>query len=130
MVGCGPGAYILKGTPSVRVNSAILLAHAVAAKTAHQGPTRQDARARVLVDRLTEPPAWLGAKGAGRLTACWSRDLDRVKRQHPSLEPKVAEALASAWRTRVPLGLSSAAARRIERTVTACARAAPGVACA
>jgi hypothetical protein len=118
----GRGAYILKGTPSVRVSSALLLAHAVAAQRGHRGPTRHDARARVLVDRLTSPPAWLGAGGAGALTTCWSRDLDRVKRQHASLEPKVAEALAWAWRARVPLGLSAAAVRRIERTVTKCAR--------
>jgi hypothetical protein len=116
------GAYILKGTPSVRVNSAMLLAHAVAAKTGHGGPTRQDARARLLVHRLTSRPAWLGARGAAGLTTCWSRDLDRVKRQHASLEPKVAEALAWAWRARVPLGLSATAVRRIERTVTACAQ--------
>src|ERR1051325_6894927 len=116
------GAYILKGTPSVRVNSAMLLAHAVAAATAHTGPSRQDARARILVHRLTSRPAWLGARGTGPLTTCWSRDLDRVKRQHASLEPKVAEALARAWTARVPLGLSPAAVRRIEHTVTACAR--------
>ncbi len=118
-------AYILKGTVSVRVNSAILLTHAIAASTGHRGPTRQDARARILVDRLTTRPAWLGARGGGDLTTCWSRDLDRVKRQHASLEPKVAEALAWAWRARVPLGLSAAAVRRIERTVTACARSRP-----
>jgi hypothetical protein len=94
----------------------------VAAETGHVGPTRQDARARVLVDRLTSRPAWLGARGAGPLTTCWSRDLDRVKRQHASLEPKVAEALAWAWRARGPLRLSPAAVGRIERTVTRCAR--------
>ncbi|HEX5621053.1 MAG TPA: hypothetical protein VFX51_21700 [Solirubrobacteraceae bacterium] len=116
------GAYILKGTPSVRVNSAMLLAHAVAAQKAHGGPTRQDTRAREIVDRLTSPPAWLGAQGTGGLTTCWSRDLARAKRQHASLEPKVAEALAWAWRARRPLGLSAAAVRRIERTVTTCAR--------
>ena len=116
------GAYILKGTPSVRVSSAMLLAHAVAAQRAHRGPTRQDERARVLVDRLTSPPAWLGARGPAGLTTCWSRDLDRVLRQHASLEPKVAEALAWAWRARGPLRLSPAAVRRIERTVTRCAR--------
>ena len=93
-------AYILRGVPSVRVNSALLLAHAVAADDGHTGATRQDARARVLVDRLTAAPAWLGATSAGPLTTCWSRDLDRVKRQHASLEPKVAEALAWAWRAR------------------------------
>ena len=116
------GAYILKGTPSVRVNSAMLLAHAVAAETAHAGPTRQDSRARVIVDRLTSRPAWLGARGGPGLTTCWSRDLDRVKRQHASLEPKVAEALAWAWRARGSLRLSATAVERIEWTVTKCAR--------
>ena len=38
-----------------------------------------------------------------------------------SLEPKVAEALASAWRARAALGLSDAAAARIVATVSACA---------
>jgi hypothetical protein len=114
-------AYILRGTPSVRVNSAMLLAHAIAAETGYTGATRDDARARVLVNRLTSRPAWLGATGTGDLTTCWSRDLDRIKRQHASLEPKVAEALARAWRARKALGLSHRAVGRIERTVTTCA---------
>ena len=58
-------AYILRGVPSVRVNSALLLTHAIAAQEGHGGPRRQDARARVLVDRLTTPPAWLGATATG-----------------------------------------------------------------
>lgn len=114
--------YVLGTGPSTRVNSALLLTHAIAAKTGHEGPTRQDARAGALVDRLTNAPAWLGARGSGRLTTCWSRDVHRVKRQHASLEPKVAEALAWAWRARAELGLSAAAVARIERRVTACAR--------
>jgi hypothetical protein len=118
----GRAAYVLRGALSVRVNSALLLTHAIAARTGHDGPTRQDARARTLVDRLTTAPAWLGATGRGPLTICWSRDLDRVKRQHASLEPKVAEALAWAWRARAELGLSAEAAGRIEQQVTACAR--------
>jgi hypothetical protein len=117
-------AYILRGTPSVRVNSALLLTHAIAAHAGHDGDTRKDARARLLVDQLTSPPAWLGAIAAGPLSTCWSRDLDRVKRQHASLEPKVAEALAWAWRARAELGLSTDAVRRIEREVTTCARSA------
>ena len=116
------GAYILKGVPSTRVNSAMLLTHAVAAKTRHDGPTRRDVRARTLVERLTRSPAWLGATGSGRRSTCWSRDLNRVRPQHPSLEPKVAEALAWAWRARAALRLSPRAVRRIERRVSACAR--------
>jgi hypothetical protein len=118
----GRAAYILRGTPSVRVNSALLLAHSVAARTGHDGLTRQDERARILVDKLTTAPAWLGAKAGGLLSTCWSRDLDRVKRQHASLEPKVAEALAWAWRARAELGLPAAAVRRIERQINRCAR--------
>jgi hypothetical protein len=120
----GREAYILRGVPSVRVNSALLLAHAVAAHDGHTGATRQDARARVLVDRLTTAPAWLGATGAGHLTTCWSRDLDRVKRQHASLEPKVAEALTWAWRARAALGLSAGAVARIQNLLATCARSA------
>jgi hypothetical protein len=121
----GQQAYIFHGAPSVRVNSAMLLAHAVAARNGHEGPTRQDARARALVEGLTSRPAWLGAHGArAGLSNCWSRDLDRAKRQHASLEPKVAEALAWTWRARSALGLSGPAVARIEHTVVACARSA------
>jgi hypothetical protein len=115
-------AYIFRGTPSVRVNSALLLTHSIAARNGYGGASRQDERARILVDRLTTAPAWLGAKTRGPLTTCWSRDLDRVKRQHASLESKVVEALAWAWRARAELGLSATAVRRIERRITRCAR--------
>ena len=118
----GQQAYILRGTPSVRVNSALLLTHAIAAQRGHDGPARRDERARVLVHRLTTPPAWLGATRRGGLTTCWSRDLDRVKRQHASLEPKVAEALSWAWRARAELALPPVAVGRIERLVPRCAR--------
>ena len=117
-------AYALGGTLSVRVNSAMLLTHAIAADRRHEGPTRRDERARILVDRLTTAPAWLGAAWRGHLSTCWSRDLDRVKRQHASLEPKVAEALAWAWRARAELELTGTAVKRIERLVPRCARSA------
>ena len=95
MVGPGPQRDILRGSLSTRVNAALLLTHAIAAGTGHEGPTRQDARARTLVDRLTTAPAWLGARGRGPLTTCWSRDLDRVKRQHASLELNARRAAAN-----------------------------------
>jgi hypothetical protein len=118
------GVYVSAGgDASARVNSALLFTHAVAALSGHEGPTRQDARARTLVERLTAPPAWLGAGALAPdgLSTCWSNDLDRRSPQHMSLEPKVADALASAWRARAALGLSDAAAARIVATVSACA---------
>ncbi|MET0762880.1 MAG: hypothetical protein ABWZ63_11195, partial [Thermoleophilaceae bacterium] len=51
----GREAYILRGVPSVRVNSALLLAHAVAAHDGHTGATRKDASVPSRVDRA--PPA-------------------------------------------------------------------------
>ena len=120
-------AYVNRGREaSVRVNSGMLLTHAVAALRGHQGPARQDARARGLVRRLTSRPAWLGAGPVGRkgLSTCWSLYLDRAFPQHGSLEPKVAEALAWAWRARRQLQLPSSSTRRIVRRIT-CARS-PG----
>jgi hypothetical protein len=111
------------GEAEIRENAAMLLTHAIAAYEGHAGPTRQDARARALVDRLTTAPAWLGTAPAPTATGstCWSVDLDRPVREHMSLEPKVADALAWAWRARAALRLSPAAVQRIAATVAACA---------
>src|SRR6185436_20091457 len=111
------------GIAEIRENAGMLLTHAIAAYTGHAGPTRQDARARILVDRLTTAPAWLGTAPAPThsQSTCWSVDLDTPRRQHMSLEPKVAEALTWAWRARAALALSPAAVQRIVTTVSACA---------
>src|SRR5215213_7480366 len=52
------------GEAEIRENAALLLTHAIAAYSGHVGPTRQDERARILVDRLTAYPAWLGTAPA------------------------------------------------------------------
>jgi hypothetical protein len=111
------------GVAEVRENAALLMTHAIAAYTGHAGATRQDERARFLVDRLTTAPAWLGTAPAPAPTqsTCWSVDLDTPAREHMSLEPKVAEALAWAWRARAQLALSPEAVQRIVDTVVACA---------
>jgi hypothetical protein len=115
-----------RGVAEARENAAMLLTHAVAALEGHAGPTRRDVRGRALVDRLTTAPAWLGTAPAPAPTqsTCWSVDLDRPVREHMSLEPKVAEALAWAWRARQQLGLSAAQQYRIAATVGACAASA------
>jgi hypothetical protein len=122
------GVYALggpDGPASVRVNSAMLLTHALAAQTGYQGRSRHDDRARILVRRLTTAPAWLGAhRWRGRQTTCWSASLDVAMREHRALEPKVAEALAWAWQARRALGLAPDDARRIAQRVTACATSA------
>src|SRR5919108_2481750 len=104
-------AYVGEGGDAeIRENAAMLLTHAVAAYTGHVGPTRQDQRARDLVNQLTSSPAWLGTAPAPTPTqsTCWSVYLDRPVREHMSLEPKVADALAWAWRARYARGVSAA----------------------
>ena len=118
--GWDPALRAYDGT--VRANSGLLLTHAIAALRGHKGPTRMDGRARVLVHRLTSTPVWLGAgplTRGGRST-CWSLAMDEALPQHASLEAKVAEALAWAWRARRELRLTPAATRRIVRRLTAC----------
>jgi hypothetical protein len=118
------GAYVAEhGEAETRQNAAMLLTHAVAALTDHAGAARRDHRARFLVDRLTVAPAWLGtAPAPGRTQAtCWSGDLDRPTREHMSLDAKVAEALAWAWKARDRLALTLGQRNRIAATVPACA---------
>jgi hypothetical protein len=118
------GAYVGEhDVADTRENAAMLLTHSIAALAGHRGDTRRDARARRIVDRLTAVPAWLGTwpAPAPSLSTCWSTNLDRPVREHMSLEPKVAEALAWAWRARTALGLSQPAVQRIAATVGFCA---------
>jgi hypothetical protein len=121
----GRDAYVRHdGSPSIRVNSNMLVAHAVAALDGHQGPARQDSRARSLVARMTQRPVWYGPARAAVIShpaACWATDLAGRRPGHLSLESKVAEALAWAWRAREELGLRRSATERIEEAVNGCA---------
>jgi len=98
------GAYRTGHTLTTRVNAALLYTHANAALANWHGPSRQDARARSLVDWLTRAPAFRrnGTHGPG-----WTSRLDRPgSPEHFSLDPKVAEALAAAYQARSRIGLS------------------------
>jgi hypothetical protein len=119
------GVYVSrhKGA-AARTNANLLLIHATAARYGHTGASRQDERARLLVARLTRPPALDyrdGREWAPR-SACWRKRLTRSGRDHVSLDSQVAEALAAAWRARRRLGLTVAEAARAARTVDRCAR--------
>ncbi len=111
------------GEAEIRENAAMLMTHSIAAYTGHAGATRQDERAHFLIAKLTSPPAFLGTAPAPAPTqsTCWSVDLETSAREHMSLEPKVAEALAWAWKARAALQLSADEVQRIADTVTACA---------
>jgi hypothetical protein len=114
-----PGRHPL----SIRVNAGMLTIHAIAAHEGHMGLARNDARARTMVRRLTSPPVWLGGDLASMSSnsVCWSENLSHPAPGHAALEPKVAAALAWAWRARRQLALPVPLVRRIEHEVGACA---------
>jgi hypothetical protein len=118
------GANDKAGTFNIRYNAQLLLVHSVAALKRHEGASRQDARARALVNRLIHRPAWgptREAPGLSRPSACWATDLFSGRHGHMSLDSKVAEALTYAWRARKQLRLASETAALIARRIDQCA---------
>ena len=66
--------YREAGGGETSTNANLLLVHAVAAATGHNGRARQDARARALVRRLCETPPWHGpppGKAVGIYVGGW-----------------------------------------------------------
>jgi hypothetical protein len=119
------GAYVSreKGA-AARTNANMLVLHSVAALHGHAGATRQDARARALVERMTRPPMFRlsPVRTSATRAVCWAKRLTSGEPDHISLDSQVAEALAWAWRARARLRLAHATAQRIARTVDSCAR--------
>ena len=109
---------------AARTNANMLLLHSVAALRGHAGATRQDERARALVERMTRPPMFrlTPVRTSPTRAVCWAKQLTSGEHDHISLDSQVAEALAWAWRARAPLKLSRGAVERIAWTVDRCAR--------
>jgi hypothetical protein len=111
-----------------RFNSAFLLTYAVAAGAGHDGPCRNDERARLIARRLCETPPWLEATDPGSTGAHYHRPgwgpnmYTNFGSQHISVDPKVAEALAYAWQQRDVLQLPQDTRDLIQDRVARCAR--------
>lgn len=109
-------------------NAAILTVHATAAEQNHSGRSRNDARARALVEKLiTAPtPFFTGPRGRrGKMyhSPGWLADLDLPDApQDKSIDPKVAEGLVAAYRAREVLQLEPATVERLTRCVDRVAR--------
>src|SRR3954454_14615456 len=108
-------------------NAALLTVHATAAGAGHTGRSRNDERARVLVDQLTSaPPFFVGGRGnRGKMyhSPGWLSDLDTFNSpQDKSVDPKVAEGLAAAWRAREVLQLTPQQVERLAHCVNVVAR--------
>jgi hypothetical protein len=119
--------YGVGGEAESAINAALLTIHAIAALRGHRGSARADDRARVLAGRLCESPPWSERPHATRpdkmfhvggwLASVRSPEAGMEK----SVDPKVAEALACAWRARDVLGLDATAAQRMAALVQRCA---------
>jgi hypothetical protein len=93
------------------VNANMLLVHSIAALHGHQGPARQDDRARAIAARLLQSPPFVASPnpealgqvhGPGWLGA--TSTFHAI--QHLIVDAETAEALAAAWRARDALGLA------------------------
>lgn len=111
---------------SAGAHSDVLLTYAVAAMQGHQGPARNDRRARRLVDALvssppfvgTDPPRWGDSQTH---SPGWVASMTNLRsNQHLVVDSEVIDGLRYAWRARKELGLSQrqadAIADRIHRT--------------
>ena len=108
-------------------NAAILTVHATAAELGHTGRSRNDARARALVQQLIEKPVFFtgtrGNRGKMFHSPGWLADLDREHAsQDKSIDPKVAEGLTAAWRAREVLQLAPETVERLAFCVDRVAR--------
>ncbi len=108
--------YYESGSPSLdsRVNAAMLVVHATAARAGHSGAARDDARARRLAEVLTGSPPYFTAATAPAPdpmfhTPGWVGNLvPGHSVMDKAIDPKVAEGLAAAWQARDAIGLPQA----------------------
>lgn len=121
----GAGSYGGDG----RVNAGMLVTHSIAALAGHNGPTRQDQRARMLVARMLQRPPYRPAGARGGRVGPGQRhtpgfvsgmsSLDSF--QHVAVDPEMAEGLVFAWRARHVLSLPQDDVAAIEHEVAAIA---------
>ena len=126
----GARCYAVGGEAESAINAAMLTIHAVAALRDHRGAARADDRARALAGRMCESPPWSERSKptrpdkmfhvGGWLASVRSAGAGMEK----SVDPKVAEGLACAWRARDVLGRDQAVAQRMASLVQRCAHGA------
>lgn len=89
------------------VNATMLLTHSAAAVAGHTGPARRDDRARELVDRLCNGPAWAKSPTGGSQghVPGWRDGMLGGGIQHLVVDTEIVWGLLHAWRAREVLGL-------------------------
>src|SRR4051794_2549857 len=110
------------------VNSLLLLTHSVAAMENHQGPARNDHRARLIAKALVSSPAFITTRpahpkaGSQTHVPGWTNSLDGVGAQHLVFDAEVVDGLVYAWRAREQLGLPQSTSDAIARAIDTTAR--------
>jgi hypothetical protein len=126
----GLGHYQTGGRAETSLNASLLFTHAIAALTGHQGPARQDERARAIAWRLCQVPPWRpegtgppAPGGAWDQTHDWGwgTTMDSHESQHVSIDAAVVRGLAQAWLAREPLGIDPATGDAIVTAIQRCA---------
>jgi hypothetical protein len=124
------GRYVIFGGGVESTSNAnLLLVHSVAALRGHDGPSRQDARARRLARSLLEsppytatPPPRLGTD-TQRHAPGWVSSMRTLRSgQHVMVDAEVVDGLVHAWLARRALELPRVTADLIARRIRAVAR--------
>jgi hypothetical protein len=110
------------------VNSLMLLTHSVAAMEGHDGPARNDHRARLIAKALVSYPTFLTktpshpAAGSQVHAPGWTNSLDTEGGQHLVFDAEVVDGLVYAWRAREQLGLPQSTSDAIAKAIDTTAR--------
>jgi hypothetical protein len=105
-------------------NAMLLLTHSVAAMNGHEGPARNDHRARVLALRLVSVPPFVNKPGTGQRHAPgWVSSMNNPSYgQHLVFDAEVVDGLVYAYRARRELGLPDATVSAIRSAIHRTAR--------
>jgi hypothetical protein len=111
------------------VTANMLIVHSVAAQKGHEGPARQDHRARLIARRLLESPPFVatppkGGPAGSQVHAPGFVNSMRNPRgnQHLVFDAEVVDGLVYAWKARQELDLPEETARLIQERLNAIAR--------
>ena len=110
------------------INAVILLTHSVAAEHGHDGPARNDRRARLIARALVSAPAFLVRRPSHPRTGShphgpgWTNSMSSGNgNQHEVFDAEIVDGLVHAWQARRALRLPASTSRLIAQRIHATA---------
>ena len=114
------------GSCESMINALLLLTHSVAAQHGHDGPARNDRRARRIARALVSEPAFVARpssspRAGSRVHAPgWSSSMESPNGgQHEVFDAEIVDGLVHAWQARKELKLAASTSRMIARRIHA-----------